>query len=190
MGKKPIKIKLALILVLGISLGALCWYFLKFQMNQSPVQLPLPATAAKALMALSQVRQTATKDGVVQWKLAAQTAELEAETGRMILRNPKIDFFMKDGSKLHMTATKGVLNTRNNNMEVQGHVLLRSDRYTLQTEELVYDHDIRLITTHAPVQINSLAIQLHAAGMTYDLTTDQAQFRGPVQGVLHENPVM
>jgi LPS export ABC transporter protein LptC len=190
MARRTILIKLVLTVVLGISLSAVLWYFIQFRQHRSPLQLPLPSVATKALMALSKVRQTATKDGAVQWKLEAATAELEAETGKMLLQSPQINFFLEDGGQVRMTAENGVLDTRNNDMEVNGHVLLHSDRYTLVTEHLAYQHDLRIITTREPVQINGRAIQLHAAAMTYDLNTDQARFSGPVEGILNENPVM
>ena len=126
----------------------------------------------------------------MQWKLAAVTAEMEAETGQMILQSPEINFYLEDGSQVHLTAQKGILYTRDNNMEVQGNVHLRSDRYTLVTEALAYDHERRVITATEDVRISGKAIQLHAATMTYNLTTNQARFGGPVTGTLHENPIM
>ena len=189
MARRTAKIKTFLTAVLVLSLAAVFWFFLHSQ-NRSALRLPLPKAATDAIMALSHVRQTATKDGLIQWQLEADTAELEADTGKMVLRSPRIDFFMKDGGQVRMTAEKGVLNTHNNNMEVRGHVRLYNGRYTLVTEQLAYEHELRIITARTPVQIDGQAIRLHAAAMTYDLKTDQARFNGPVEGILHENPVM
>lgn len=190
MVRRTTQIKAVLTVVLILSLGAVLWFFLHFRQDRGALRLPLPKAATDALMALSNVRQTATKDGEIQWQLEAATAELEAETGKMVLQSPRIDFFMQDGTQVRMTAEKGVLNTNNNNMEVRGHVLLNNGRYTMATERLAYEHDLRIITARAPVQIEGQAIQLHAAAMTYDLKTDQARFDGPVEGILNENPVM
>jgi LPS export ABC transporter protein LptC len=189
MDRRKANVKLALILVLGISLGAVFWYFFHFRQSPYPTA-PLPEAAAKAVMALSDVRQTATKDGVVQWKLTAVSAEMEADTGRMVLKSPSVEFFMKDGGRVHLTARKGILYTRDNNMEVQGNVRLRNDRYTLVTEALTYDNERHLILTTKEVRISGKTIQLHAAAMTYDLKVNQARFAGPVKGILNENPVM
>ena len=166
MDKRKVKIKLALTLVLGISLGAVFWYFFLFRQAAVPA-VPLPESAAKAVMALSDVRQTATKDGIVQWKLEAVSAEMEADTGRMVLKSPRVQFFMEDGGQVHLTARTGILYTRDNNMEVQGNVHLQSDRYTLVTEALTYDNERHLIVTTKEVQISGKTIALHAAAMTY-----------------------
>jgi LPS export ABC transporter protein LptC len=189
MDRRKARFKLALIVMLVISLGAVSWYFFLFRQSPYPTTSePQPST--KAVMALSKVRQTATKDGVVQWKLEAESAEMEAETGRMVLTSPQVNFFLEDGGQVHLTAQRGILYTRGNNMEVQGNVHLRSDRYTLVTEALTYDNESHLITTTKEVQISGKTIQLHAAAMTYDLKANQARFAGPVKGILHENPIM
>lgn len=190
MYKRTFKIKLTLLLLLGLSLAAVSWYYFHLRQGLDSARIPLPKAASKAVMALSKVRQTATKDGVVQWNLEAATAELEAGTGRMILQSPEIKFFLEDGSQVYLTAEKGILHTRENNMEVQGNVHLRSDRYTLVTEALAYDHERRLITTSRAVEISGRTIRLHAAAMTFNLSTNQARFSGPVKGILNENPVM
>ena len=189
MDKRKANAKLAVTLVLGISLGAVFWYFYLFRQIPEPTA-PIPESTAKAVMALSKVRQTATKDGVVQWKLEAVSAEMEADTGRMVLKSPEVEFYLEDGGQVHLKARKGILYTRDNNMEVQGNVHLRSDRYTLVTEALTYDNERHLIVTTKEVRISGKTIQLNASAMTYDLTANQARFKGPVKGILHENPVM
>ena len=189
MGRRIFSIKLILTLVLGLSLGAVFWFFFQFRENQGALPAVLPKLAAKSVMALSHIQQTATKDGVVQWRLQAAAAELEADSGRMVLQSPKVTFFLEDGGQVHLTAEKGILNTKTNNMEVKGNVHLTNDRYTLVTEELDYQHDLRVISTKTPVQISGQAIHLDAAAMAYDLNTDQTRFSGPVEGILRENPV-
>jgi LPS export ABC transporter protein LptC len=189
MARRKAKAKLLVSLVLGTTLVAVFWYFFLFRQTPGPA-MNLPAATDKAVMALSKVRQTATKDGIVQWKLEAASAIMEAETGRMVLTSPKVEFFLKDGGKVKLTAHKGILYTRDNNMEVQGNVHLRSDRYNLVTEALTYDNERHLIMTTKEVRISGKTIQLNAAAMTYDLTVNQARFAGPVKGILHENPVM
>jgi LPS export ABC transporter protein LptC len=185
------KIKWALTAALGLSIIAVVWIFCQFRQGQSSLQIPLsPEQATKAIMALSRVHQTATKDGIVQWELDADTARLEADTGKMVLQSPQVDFFLDDGTRVHLTAQEGVLYTRNNNMEVRGNVQLHNDRYSLKTEVLAYEHDHRVMRTDAPVHITGQAIELKAATMHYDLKTNQALFSGPVEGLLYEKPAI
>ncbi len=183
------KLKLALLLAVGISVIAVIAVFYQFRKNSAGPTIPVPPKAAtKAIMALSQVHQTATKDGTVQWELDAAAAELETGTGRMVLEAPKVIFFLDDGTKVNLTAREGILYTRNNNIEMRGNVRVKNDRYTLITDVLAYEHDHRLLQADAPVQIIGKDIELKAATMRYDLNTNQARFQGQVEGVLFESP--
>ncbi len=180
------RIKLALAAVIAIGLSAVGWAFVQFRSDQQSLQQAIPQMTTKAVMALAKVSQTATRDGTIQWKLDASSAELEADTGRMILQSPEVHFFMEDGTKVHLTALQGILHTRSNDMEIQGNVSLRNSRYTLTTETLIYEHDSRILRADKPVKISGDAMQLNAADMTYDLNTNQAKFSGRVKGTVHE----
>jgi LPS export ABC transporter protein LptC len=190
LAQRTYKIKLTLGALVVVCITAIAWIFYQQRQGMSSVKIPLPASGAKALIALSNVHQTATKDGAVQWKLDAKSAELEADTGRMVLEAPEVEFHLDDGTTVHLTAHKGILFTRNNNIQVQGNVHVINDRYTLVTEMLSYEHAQRLLRTDKPVKITSQAFGLSSAKMTYDLNTNQAQLDGDVNGVIYERPAI
>lgn len=183
-----------IIFVLGVlaamCIAAIAWTFYQQRRDASAVSIPMPTSSTKALIALSKVHQTATKDGAVQWELDAKSAELEAETGRMVLKAPKVQFYLDDGGKVHLTARWGILFTRNNNIKVRGNVRVVNDRYTLVAETLIYEHAQRRLYTNRPVTITSQAFDLSSTGMTYDLNTNQAQLDGDVKGIVHEKPAI
>jgi len=188
MASRTRQLKLILGAVMILALTAVAVVFVHFKRQGDPAGVNMPPMAAKAIMSLARVHQTATKDGVVQWEMDAESAQLESESGRMVLQAPKVRFFLEDGTQVHLTAAQGVLNTRSNNMQVQGNVQVRNDRYTLITEALAYQHEDRLLRADAPVQIVGQALDLKAAAMTYDLKTNRAQFSGRVEGTVYEGP--
>jgi LPS export ABC transporter protein LptC len=174
-----------------MSIIAVIWIFYQFRQDRAAARIPLPSKAAtQAIMALSQVHQTATKDGTVQWELDATTAELETGTGKMVLKSPKVIFFLDDGTQVNLTAKEGTLHTSSNNIEVRGNVLVRNDRYILTTQVLAYEHDQRVLHADVPVQIVGQDLELKAATMHYDLNANQTRFKGPVEGILFENPAV
>jgi LPS export ABC transporter protein LptC len=182
--EKRLKIMLAAVLLIGIA--ALTAVFFQFR-RQGVEQLGsevISKLSEKTIMSLDRVRQTATKDGTVQWELAADSAELESGGQIMVLQSPRVDFFLKDGSKVHLTAQKGILNTTSNDMQVHGNVHVHNDRYTLSTEMLAYRHERNMLQSDDPVRISGEEIDLTAATMIYDLNTNQAQFTGQVDGLL------
>ncbi len=189
MADRTTKLKIVLTVTAGlIAISAFGAFYLN---RRSQANLPStrpPETASEASMALSQIRQTATKDGVVQWKLEAETAELRSESGELVLHSPVVHFFLDDGSEVKLTAREGVLHTRNNDIQVHGNVIVDNDRYTLETDALAYHHKLRLLESDVPVRISGRSIDLQAATMKYDLNKNQAEFTGRVRGVLNEDP--
>lgn len=188
MADRTTRIKRLLSMVVVISVGLVAWIFIQSRQGQNQLTIPLPDKATQSILSLSRIHQTATKDGTVQWELEAGSAELEPGSGKMILKDPLVDFYMNDGTRVNLKANKGVLNTKNNNINVQGNVRVVYDQYTLKTEALSYQHTNRLLQTRRPVLITGHSFNLKAAGMTYDLDAGQAIFNGEVKGIIHEKP--
>jgi LPS export ABC transporter protein LptC len=182
--KRKLKIALTLLVVMGLAAAAVGFFHLRRQGDD--ITAALPKMAAKASMYLAGVHQTATQDGAVQWELNAGSAELESESGRMILKAPEVEFILDNGSRVRLTADTGVLNTKTNDIEVRGNVCIKDSRYTLTTEMLAYEHEKRVLYSTSPVHIAARAVTLNAATMRYDLNTSQALFSGMVKGRLND----
>lgn len=180
------KITLGITLAAVVALVVVAHLFIRHRSQSADNAVQLPRMAAEAIMHLAGVHQTATKNGAVQWELTARTAELEAATGQMTLEQPEVEFFMEDGRRVHVTARKGILNTRTNNIEVRGNVRVKDGRYKLTTETLTYDHKARVLLSTSPVRIEGKTLSFSAASMRYDLDTRQALFSGNVKGKLDE----
>jgi LPS export ABC transporter protein LptC len=180
-------LKWILTAIAALALVVLIAVFIQFRRQQNEIVVPLPDAATRSLMRLVGLHQTATKDGHVQWELDADAAERETGSGRMILTSPVVVFHTDAGETVHLTATEGVLDTRTNDMEASGNVQLRDDRYTLETEALIYLHDARRLRSNVPVYIHGAVFNLRADAMEYDLDANQAQFEGHVEGHLYED---
>jgi LPS export ABC transporter protein LptC len=183
--KKKSKTVLFGFLIVTVILGGL-FYIQRQHSTETGIKIPLPPGASTAILSLTGVHQTATKNGVLEWELKAETAELESKSGRMVLKAPKVLFYLADGGQVHLTAEQGVLDTKSNDIQVQGNVRVVEDRYTLLTEQLDYKHAKRILRSDKPVHIFNQSADLKAAGMIYDLNTNQARFAGRVKGSLNE----
>lgn len=188
MADRTTQIKRLLTAVVVLSVGLVVWIFFQSRQEQGPLPPPLPPKANQSPLTLSRIHHTATKDGAVQWKLEAGSAEMAPDNGKMVLKAPVVDFFLKNGGRVTLKATEGILDTKKNDIAVQGNVKVVYDRYTLETEALTYRHQIRRLETHAPVRITGQAFSLSAAGMTYDLDTNQTTFSENVKGIIHGKP--
>lgn len=181
-------IKQLLSLMVILAIGVVGWVFFQNRQRQSAQVPALPLENSKAVMALSHVSHTATKDGALQWKLEANSAELESMSGKMVLLNPLVDFYLEDGSRVNLRANRGTLDTQNNDIEVNGNVRVANSRYTLKTEVLAYEHQKRRLHSNLPVEIIGRTFHLTSKSMIYDLDTNQATFNGEVAGTIDEKP--
>jgi LPS export ABC transporter protein LptC len=186
---KLTKARFSLILtaIVCLTVGAVALRFLADRRGRgeperpTEAQIPLDAT-----MALSNVRQTAVKDGAKEWHLEAAAATLLEAEHKMILERPEVAFFMRNGEVLTLTARQGVLDTVTNDIQVSGQVVVHHGEYTLTGEAFAYTHDRRLLTSQAPVAIRSRRLNLTAARMTVDLDTQETELAGNVKGILND----
>ncbi len=145
---------------------------------------------AKTMMSLSNVHQTATKNGRIQWELRAAAARLLAEGKAMELDRPRVEFFTADGTRVSLEADTGRLNLETNDITVEGHVSISNSRYKLSTEHAAYQYRKQLIVCGKPVKIVGPGIQLGALTMRYDLKANKTVFEGRIEGVLSEIPAI
>ena len=180
------KLTLGITLTVVITLAAVAAIYMKRPFPTGDTPTEPPQMAEQSVMYLSGVRQTATKDGAVQWEMEAESAELEAASGRMTLRAPRVAFYLEDGERVYLTADEGVLYTKNNDIEARGNVHIRESRYTFTTETLTYQHDTRVLHSESGVRIESARMTLNAQTLWYNLNSRQALFSGDVQGKIYE----
>lgn len=141
----------------------------------------------KAQLALQKIHQTATRGGITEWSLDADSARYLDESKQLLLENLAVEFFMDDGSRMLLTADRGTLKTDTNDIAVRENVRVTKADMALFTEALDYDHRKRVLTSQSEVRITSGSSQITAKTFRYDLNTRQAVLDGDVRGVFSEN---
>jgi LPS export ABC transporter protein LptC len=180
-----VRISLILTIIVLATVGAVGLRF--YRERQARVDKPAAAeTAPGASMALANVRQTAIKDGIKEWHLEAAAATLQEAEHKMILTQPRVEFYLQSGDILTLTAQKGILDTETNDIEVSGQVVMRHQDYTLMGEAFAYNHDRHALVSQAPVEIRGKRFNLTAQQMRVDLDTQQTELAGDVKGILND----
>jgi LPS export ABC transporter protein LptC len=144
----------------------------------------LQAVQTTADMVIANIRQTAVKDGARSWQLDAARARLNGK--KMILDQPVVIFYMKDGGLLNLKADEGVLNTSTKDIAVSGHVVVTFDNYRMESQKLYYNHQRQILYTDTAVSIAANEFQLAAGNMSIDLNSQITSFDGGVNGTVHE----
>lgn len=186
------KIYLFLISSVIITAAVITALFLGYHRNlQGLIELETdsPPAGKQPDITINKVHQTSTRDGITEWSLDADSAAFTDENNQAILKNLSVTFFLKNNQKIYLTAGHGVLDTRLNDIEVSGNVIVTHHDILLKTENLTYLHAKRLLLTKVPVNIRRGTFNVTADSMSFDLNTNRALFKGHVGGCFSENAI-
>jgi LPS export ABC transporter protein LptC len=188
--KKPEKIKFFLLAVILIASGIILAVFVGYRRILNNNDMFVPSIHGEANIAMHKVNHTATRNGITEWNLSADSACLIDKKKQMILKKLSVIFFMKKGKKVYLTAEQGIFKTDSNDIEVKKNVVVKNDIYRLQTEKLHYRHSNRILFSKVPVKITGASFQLTADSISFDLNTNLTLFEGNVEGHFSENIIL
>lgn len=156
------------------------------RVSQDPEVL-LSQIQKQADMHLRKIRQTATKNGIREWRMEAESATLLKKKQTMLLVKPIVEVFMADGDHVHLTADEGIIYTDSNRLAVSGNVVAKNRVYQVNTDSIDYNPTTRELRADQPVTITSQSATLTANTMAMDLTTNITRFEGGVKGTISED---
>jgi len=174
-------------IILSIILTALFFgyhYRVKNLSNRDPA---LPAADNQPDITINRVHQTATRDGITEWSLDADSVEFIDNKKEAVLKKLSVTFFLKNNQKIYLTADQGSVNTESNDIEVTGNVIVKNRNIVMKTDQLTYHHAQRRLITKIPIAINQMTSSLSAESMMFDLNTNKAFFKGRVEGCFSES---
>ena len=144
--------------------------------------LPLEAD-----LTVTKVHQTATRNGIKEWRLDAESARFYNNNRELVLDSISMVFFLENRRKIRLSADKGVLATDSKDVQVEGHIVVTDEQGRLETSRLHYSYDQRLLQGSETVEIIGEAFYLRADGVSYDLNTNRTVLEGNVKGYFSEN---
>lgn len=181
------KIKLILILIIMVSLGALLSVFIGFRIISKQPEMVMKAIKDNATLSINNLHQTASRNGLQEWTLDAGSAHLIQSEKRSILEDLSVVFFLENQEKVTLTAQQGVLQTDTNDFQVNGQVVVKGLEYKMETSELRYRHDNRVIFTSVPADITGKSLRFTADKISFDLNSYKARLEGNVKGTIRGN---
>ena len=188
--KNPKRVKLFLIAVVLIMVSLVIIVYVGFrQISDTPTMI-MSNIKKGADMSIGKIHQTSTRDGKKEWTLEASSAHYMDSKNHLILKDLSVTFFLKDNQKVYLTADKGKLNTKTNNIDVSGNVIITKDAYVITTDKMIYKHKNRLIFSRDPVFISGNSGKIKADTAAFDLQTNKITLEGKVEGTFKENSAL
>ena len=177
----PEKLKFFLYALIFLIIVAVVAVFINYRFFASKDDL-LTMLKSKATVSLDKVEHTATKNGVKEWGLKAESVNYYQNKNEAIFKNINLVFFDKNKPSATLTAKKGHLNTETNDIVATGHVFVVHDKLTLETETLDFNNKKRIISSDVPVKLVREESQVTADSMHMDLNTNITTLKGNVKG--------
>jgi len=144
---------------------------------------PAAAGGASALV-IDGLQQTAARDGVTEWILNAGAAVFLQEEKKFLLTEPRVTFFRAEGQTFFLSAAKGTVATERHDMDAEGDVVIRNERYRARTERVRYTHAERMISSDRPVAITGDRGEITADTGSVDVRANRMRLAGNVQGLV------
>ncbi|MBW1742910.1 MAG: LPS export ABC transporter periplasmic protein LptC [Deltaproteobacteria bacterium] len=140
----------------------------------------------KSDVCLNRIHHVATRDGVKEWTLDAESAQYEKAGSKTVFKDISATFFLEGGRDVTLSSRDGVLLTDTKDMEIWGDVVARSGSYQLNTNRIRYDHKAQVLSTKTPIVIKGKGLEITGDRMTFDLQTEHVVVQGQVQAVLED----
>ena len=178
------KVKIVVYCLIGLMVAGVGFGLIGYgRLRQEPRDL-LSVLPKDRDVSLNHIHHVATRDGVKEWTLDAESAQYEKANNKTVFKDILATFFLKRGKKIHLNSRDGLLLTDTKDMEVWGDVVVRSDEYELNTDKLRYEHKTQTISTETPIVIKGDRIEITGDRMTFHLQTEQMVVQGGVNVVL------
>ena len=139
-----------------------------------------------ASLSLDKMRHTASRQGVDEWSVAAETVNLFNTENRAVFETLSAQYFEKSGTVTHMTANQGTLDTQTRDMVVTGDVVVRREALTVTSDALSYMKESHTIISESPVVISDGISILTGDTMHLDLNAGILELDGNVTGTLRQ----
>ena len=163
-------------IILGLSVYLAYVVVGHMQTNAPPPPIALPELEeADAGMEGFVYRQT--KDGMVQWEVAAQRAEVFEDKQEATLKEVQLRLFGQQGEEMMVDADEGVINTETKDFELRNRqepiVIELKNGYTILTPHLHWIDANQEIRTPSPVTIQGNGLTITGVGLVGHLESEE-----------------
>jgi LPS export ABC transporter protein LptC len=142
----------------------------------------LPTIETEADLTSKNIHLVGDKSGSKEWELEARKAQHFLAENMTVLENIEASFYVREGGLIRMRGDKGRVHHATRDIEVQGNVLILSDKgYQLRTDGLQYVDSARRITSSDRVAIAGDGLEITGDGMCIDLVTGRLSMGGGVE---------
>jgi LPS export ABC transporter protein LptC len=162
----------------------LSWFWLVWiSIGNEPEKTVLKIMSDKVDLQVRNVRFTEVGDSGMKWEITAETARYEKKENMAYFDKLSVRLLTKDGETFIMTGKSGKYNTASQDMEIEGNVVIisdKGDRFT--TERLRYRSAEKLIETDLPVVMENRVVRVGGKGMILSIEEKKVTLLSEIVG--------
>jgi LPS export ABC transporter protein LptC len=166
-------------------LGSVMWERRKADLAQQALDL-LPQVAQR----IRDFHRVKVDDGRKVWEVAAREAQYFQEEELVVVKEPLVSFYAKDGRVVALRGEEGrvTLGKRDlQRVELSGGIEVDLGDYALSAEYARYERDPGVILAPGDVRIRSGDLDLHGRGMRIDVESQSLTLDEKVETTLWPN---
>lgn len=170
------------LLLISLSLIILITVFIVKNRNKFQNSLDIELTKTGIDISIQNLHLIEEKEGIKQWVLNADKAEVVNSKKITRLTNVQIDFFQKSGSHISVVADKGIIQNDSKDIEVEGNVkIINQEGYMLKTDNLKWISKQNAIRIDNAIEISGTDLSITGAGMRVNVETEVVEIYGGVR---------
>ena len=128
-----------------------------------------PETAQR----MQNFRRAKIRDGKKVWEIAAQQARYMQESNEILVEEPEVSLFVKDGDVIALRCQEGRVHLGEDEdvirMELSGGLEMRVNDFVITTPEAVYESERSLIFSEGPIRLVGQGVEVEGRGYTVDI---------------------
>lgn len=135
---------------------------------------------------IKDVHYTEVGDSGNRLEINADSATFLKKENQARFERVRMKLFLPDGKAYELTADRGRLQTDRKDAEIEGHVVIlsnRGDRFT--TDRLKYSDGEKKIYTDDPVTLSNPRFEVKGKGMVLQLKSEHVAIGGGVRALVH-----
>jgi LPS export ABC transporter protein LptC len=168
------------LVVLGVVL-LVGGYTVSRLIDRSPAR-PDSEGEAPAGIRISNFTYSAT--GADPWELMAGRAEVSSSLDKVTLQNLKVVYGSGKGDDIVVSAEKGALDRKTQNISASGEVTVKYKDFLFKTNDLKYTRKTGVAETDSPVSLEGASLKLKGEGMKVEVKKREITVEHNVEAVL------
>jgi lipopolysaccharide export system protein LptC len=174
------------IVAIGLGVAVLSYVLQPREQNRSVLTFEKLGRVEDDL-AMIKPQLTGTDNDGFPFTVTAQTAVQDAhDMARVHLEGVNATIALKNGGNLHVTAARGLADTKTHMLDISGGIhMVSDDGYDVRTESASADLKSGTVQGETPIEANSALGHVTAERFAFDRSTKQLHFSGNVRMVMY-----